>query len=91
MRRSTELGVIELVRWHEFVPDRRDIYGNLDVCVMPSRTAEPFGLSALEAGFFGLPSVVTRRGGLPEIIEHEVNGLVVEAERPENSPKPSRG
>jgi glycosyltransferase involved in cell wall biosynthesis len=81
-RRSIDLGVVELIRWHEFVPDRRDIYNNLDVCVMPSRTAEPFGLSALEAGFFGLPSVVTRRGGLPEIVEHEVNGLVVEAERP---------
>jgi glycosyltransferase involved in cell wall biosynthesis len=76
------LGIVELVRWHEFVPDRREIYGNLDVCVMPSRATESFGLSALEAGFFGLPSVVTRRGGLPEIIEHEVNGLVVEAERP---------
>jgi glycosyltransferase involved in cell wall biosynthesis len=82
VRRARDLGVVELVRWHGFVPDRRDIYGNLDVCVMPSRMTEPFGLSALEAGFFGLPSVVTRRGGLPEIIEHEVNGLVVEAERP---------
>jgi len=82
VRRSLGLGVVELVRWHEFVPDRREIYGNLDVCVMPSRTTESFGLSALEAGFFGLPSVVTRRGGLPEIIEHEVNGLVVEAEKP---------
>jgi glycosyltransferase involved in cell wall biosynthesis len=82
VRRSLDLGVVELVNWHEFVPDRREIYGNLDVCVMPSRTTESFGLSALEAGFFGLPSVVTRRGGLPEIIEHEVNGLVVEAERP---------
>jgi glycosyltransferase involved in cell wall biosynthesis len=29
-----------------------------------------------------LAAVVTRRGGLPEIIEHEVNGLVVEAEQP---------
>jgi glycosyltransferase involved in cell wall biosynthesis len=82
VRRCLDLGVVEMVRWHGFVPDRRDIYGNLDVCVMPSRMTEPFGLSALEAGFFGLPSVVTLRGGLPEIIEHEVNGLVVEAERP---------
>jgi glycosyltransferase involved in cell wall biosynthesis len=82
VQRSLDLGIVELVRWHEFVPDRREIYGNLDVCVMPSRATESFGLSALEAGFFGLPSVVTRRGGLPEIIEHEVNGLVVEAERP---------
>jgi len=80
--RSAELCVAEKVTWHDFVPDTRDIYPNLDVCVVPSKAADAFGLVALEAGFFGLPSVVTRRGGLPEIVEHEVNGLVVEAERP---------
>jgi glycosyltransferase involved in cell wall biosynthesis len=52
------------------------------VCAIPSKAEESFGLVALEAGFFGLPSVVTCRGGLPEIIEDELNGLVVEAERP---------
>lgn len=82
-RRSTDLGLSECVTWHDFVSDRRDVYANLDVCVMPSRTMEPFGLSALEAGFFCMPAIVTRRGGLPEIIEHEVNGLLVEAERPD--------
>ncbi len=80
--KSAELSMAEKVIWHGFVPDTRDVYPNLDVCVIPSKAAESFGLVALEAGFFGLPSVVTRRGGLPEIIEHEVNGLVVEAERP---------
>jgi glycosyltransferase involved in cell wall biosynthesis len=81
-RKSAELGVAERVKWHDFVPDTRNIYPNLDVCVIPSKVTESFGLVALEAGFFGLPAIVTRRGGLPEIIEHEVNGLVVEAERP---------
>lgn len=81
-QRSIDLRVAEYVKWHDFVPDRRNIYHSLDVCVMPSRTMEPFGLAAIEAGFFGIPTIVTRRGGLPEIIEHEVNGLLVEAERP---------
>jgi glycosyltransferase involved in cell wall biosynthesis len=80
-QKSVELGVAGRVEWHDFVPDRHDIYANLDVCVVPGRMREPFGLAALEAGLFGLPAIVTRRGGLPEIIEHEVNGLVVEAER----------
>jgi glycosyltransferase involved in cell wall biosynthesis len=80
--RAAELSLAEKVMWHDFVPDTRDVYPNLDVCAIPSKAAESFGLVALEAGFFGLPSVVTCRGGLPEIIEHEVNGLVVEAERP---------
>jgi len=77
-----EQSLAEKVTWHDFVPDTRDVYPHLDVCVIPSKAAESFGLVALEAGFFGLPSVVTRRGGLPEIIEHELNGLVVEADRP---------
>ena len=81
-RKAVDLGVAERVRWHDFVPDTRNIYPNLDVCVAPSKTTESFGLVVLEAGFFGLPAIVTRRGALPEIIEHEVNGLLVEAGRP---------
>lgn len=82
IERSITLGIAESLKWHEFASDRRDIYANLDVCVMPTRVKEPFGLVALEAGFFSLPAIVTRRGGLPEIIEHEVNGLLVESESP---------
>jgi glycosyltransferase involved in cell wall biosynthesis len=82
VRRSLDLGIQERVKWHDYVSDRRLIYSSFDVCVVPSRSQDPLPTTAIEAGFFGLPSVVTRRGGLPEIIEHEVNGLVVEAERP---------
>src|ERR1700687_1047739 len=68
-RRSIELGIAKRVKWHEFVVDPRRIYSNLDICVVPSRTEEALGLSAIEAGFFGLPVIATRRGGLPEVIE----------------------
>jgi glycosyltransferase involved in cell wall biosynthesis len=81
-RKSVGLGVANWVKWHEFVSDRRDIYSNLDLCVVPSRSQEPLGLSAIEAGLSGLPVIATRRGGLPEVIEHETNGLLVEAGRP---------
>jgi len=83
IQKSAALGVVDRLCWHDYVTDRSAIYRNLDVCVVPSLSADPFPTTALEAGFFGLPAVVTRRGGLPEIIEHEVNGLVVEAERPQ--------
>src|SRR5262249_48597350 len=82
-RRAVELGLDHQVRWHDFVADRGDIYSHLDLCAVPTRTEEPFGLVALEAGFFGKPAVVSRRGGLPEIILHEVNGLIVDGERPD--------
>jgi glycosyltransferase involved in cell wall biosynthesis len=81
-RKSIGLGIAKWVKWHEFVQDRRDIYATLDLCVVPSRSEEPLGLTAIEAGFSGLPVIATRRGGLPEIVENETNGLLVEAHRP---------
>ena len=44
--------------------------------VAPSRWPEPFGLVALEAIFRGVPAVVPAFGGLAEIVEHGVTGLV---------------
>jgi len=56
------------VRWRGFVKDQAAIYAPLDVCVVPSRFREPFGLVAAEAGWAGLPVVAARwpagnRGG----------------------------
>jgi glycosyltransferase involved in cell wall biosynthesis len=81
-RKSIELGIANCVRWHEFVSDRREIYSNLDLCVIPSRSQDPLPTTAIEAGFSALPVIATRRGGLPEVIENETNGLLVEARRP---------
>src|ERR1039457_1343859 len=55
-RKSTGLGIANWVKWHEFVLDRRTIYSNLDLCVVPSRSADPLPTSAIEAGFAGLRS-----------------------------------
>jgi glycosyltransferase involved in cell wall biosynthesis len=81
-RKSLWLGIASYVKWHNFVSDRRDIYSNLDLCVVPSRSQDPLPTSAIEAGFSGIPVIATRRGGLPEVVEHETNGLLVEAEQP---------
>ena len=82
-QRAASLGVNDFITWHGFVADRQFIYDQIDICVVPSRFAEPFGLSALEPGFFGLPVVTTRRGGLPEIVEDGESGFLVDAERPD--------
>jgi glycogen synthase len=66
-----------------FVSDS-DLIGALkssDVVVVPSRF-EPFGIIALEAMASGVPVVVSRVGGLAEIVEDTVDGLEVEPNSP---------
>ena len=53
-----------------------DFMSAMDVCVVPS-IEEPLGLVAIEAQAAGTPVIVTNTGGLVEIVQHEVNGLVV--------------
>jgi len=49
--------------------------------VLPSR-AEPFGLVVLEAAYHKKGIICTRVGGVPEIIENGVNGVLVEPDDP---------
>jgi glycosyltransferase involved in cell wall biosynthesis len=61
-----------------------DLVGALrasDAVVVPSRF-EPFGIIALEAMAAGVPIVVSRVGGLAEIVEDRVDGMEVEPNNP---------
>lgn len=59
-----------------FRQDVEQLLRGLDLLVMPSRR-EGFGRAVVEAMRFGICSVVTNVGGLPEIVRHEREGLVV--------------
>lgn len=58
-----------------------DYLHNFDIYVMASRK-EGLGTSILDALSVGLPVVATRAGGIPEVITHGHNGLLVEKENP---------
>jgi glycosyltransferase involved in cell wall biosynthesis len=47
-----------------------------DVFAMPSR-AEGLPLSLLEAGSARVPIIASAVGGIPELVRHEVNGLLI--------------
>jgi glycosyltransferase involved in cell wall biosynthesis len=68
-------------RFHGFVSDMSGPLAGLDVLVQPSR-ADNLPLAILEAMAAGLPVVGTRVGGIPEQVEDDVTGLVVEPEDP---------
>lgn len=73
-----DLGLHERVTWTGRVPyDEVSRYHNmLSISVFPSNS-ESFGVAAIEASACGRPVVVSDVGGLPEVVEDGVTGLVV--------------
>jgi glycosyltransferase involved in cell wall biosynthesis len=68
-------GVLEMGAWpHSLVMEawRRSMFG-----VVPSVWSEPFGLVAIEAMVSCAPLVASRIGGLVDIVEEGVSGLLV--------------
>ena len=44
---------------------------------------EPLGVAIMEAMAMGIPVVVTREGGVTELVQHEADGMLVDARSPE--------
>ena len=55
----------------------KEIYALSQVCLYPSTSSEPFGLTMLEAMAMAKPMVVTNSGGMPEVINNGINGFIV--------------
>jgi len=59
------------------------LYSAADIVVLPSTGPEGQGRVLLEAMRLGRPVVGTEAGGIPEAVEDEVSGLLVERNNPE--------
>ncbi|UCE66941.1 MAG: glycosyltransferase family 4 protein [Candidatus Zixiibacteriota bacterium] len=76
-----DLGIAESVDFLGFVNHSKlpHLFSTFDIFVMPSIfDDESFGVAALEASATGLPVVASRVGGVPEVIEDNVTGYLIE-------------
>ena len=81
-RLATELGVEKIVIFAGFQRDTRPYYAMANLVAVPSHS-EGSPNVVLEAMAAGLPMVACRVGGVPEILEEGVTGLMVETQKPE--------
>jgi L-malate glycosyltransferase len=70
------LGLQDRIIVRTNVPDIEDYFAAADLALFTSET-ESFCLGILEAMAFACPSVATDVGGIPEVIDHDLNGLRV--------------
>ena len=59
-------------------------YKQIDVAIVPSIWSEPFGMVAVEACAYSKPVIASRMGGLPEIIQDQLNGLLCSPDDPDS-------
>lgn len=79
---AAELGIIGQVVFLGKRTDVADVLREASIYVQPS-LSEGLPNSLLEAMACGIPVVVTRVGGMPDVVEDTVHGLVVEPGQPE--------
>ena len=83
-KHCTDLGLDDHVRFLGFIRREKlpDLYRSADLFALPSQT-ESFGLVFAEAMACGLPVVATTVGGIPELVRHEIDGLLTAPASPD--------
>jgi N-acetyl-alpha-D-glucosaminyl L-malate synthase BshA len=72
---ALRLGVADRVHFLGKQDNVNELLPLADLMLMPSEM-ESFGLAALEAMACSVPTIATRVGGVPELVDHDVNGLL---------------
>ena len=58
--------------------EKVELLSNAKCNLHPTNFREPFGLTVLEAAYCGTPTLAISRGSMPELIEPERTGMLVE-------------
>jgi glycosyltransferase involved in cell wall biosynthesis len=74
---AQSLKIAHKVKFHGFERNVMKHLSNADILVMPSRT-EAMPMALMEAATLGIPIVASSVGGIPEIITHLENGVLVD-------------
>jgi glycosyltransferase involved in cell wall biosynthesis len=69
------------IRWTGWM-DPESFFSELDVLIVPSLWEEPLPRVILEAYHHGVPVIATARGGIPEVVDDGVSGLLFEPTGP---------
>ena len=83
LRRARSLGIADRIRLRGWITprERDELLARATVFVLPSH-AEALPMSVLEAMAAGCPVVATSVGGLPDVVRHGENGLLVPPKAP---------
>ena len=73
---TKDLGIVHQVVFVGFRDDIPAIMSAIDMLAVPSHS-EAFGRSAAEALAAGVPVIACDVGGLPEVVQHNITGLLV--------------
>jgi glycosyltransferase involved in cell wall biosynthesis len=73
-----DAGLNDYCHFQGRILDYKKVYSSIDITLMPSVIAEPFGLVAIESFDNGVPCFAYPSGALPSIIEHGKSGYLCE-------------
>lgn len=77
--------ILDVCRYlgRKYGDEKNAIFANADIFIHPT-TEDCFPLVLLEAMSYGLSIVTTNEGGIPDIVNDGINGLICERQNPES-------
>jgi glycosyltransferase involved in cell wall biosynthesis len=77
--KAKALGIQSQIKFLGFRSDVNRVMASLDIFVLPSTAGEGVPQVITQAMAMGVPVVAAATGGIPEVVQHDVTGLLVQA------------